>query len=188
MKEKRKPIISPKQKKRILSPLTSPIHGNRRGHGCRRWGERARERRMYATYMAARFPRLRCATAQLQFAIDFWRRDCSRQHAHRLVGSVALPGLVVGHYQPLADDGAGRIFKMPATSDHARPLQSLQRTKRSGLLPIRSCSPSRRLLPLTRSRPLSRTVQYWGPTRRYRAPRGHPSGTRRGNPQGVRFS
>ena len=51
----------------------------------------------------------------------------------RLVGSIALPGVVVGLYQPLADDGAfalshaGRRPTMPCL------LQSLQKTKRRGL-------------------------------------------------------
>jgi len=53
--------------------------------------------------------------------------------------------VVVGLYQPLADDGAYTTFVMQATSDHACPLQSLQKTKKRGLSPIRSSSPSRRL-------------------------------------------
>jgi hypothetical protein len=43
---------------------------------------------------------------------------------------VAHPGLVVGLYQPLADGGAD----VPASPDHASLLQSLQKTKRSGLI------------------------------------------------------
>src|SRR5512144_329470 len=43
------------------------------------------------------------------------------------VGSVALPDVVVGRYQPLADDGP-----MSEPPDHARLLQSLQKTIVSG--------------------------------------------------------
>src|SRR5437762_10100547 len=57
-------------------------------------------------------------------------RTGMRRFARRLFrGRVARPGLVVGRYQPLADGDADA----PAPPDHASLLQSLQKTKRSGL-------------------------------------------------------
>src|SRR5262249_52281061 len=56
------------------------------------------------------------------------RRGCSADRASTGPWSLALPGLVVGRYQPLADGGASLT-----PPDHACLLQSLQRAKRSGL-------------------------------------------------------
>jgi len=50
----------------------------------------------------------------------------------RLGGSVALPSrMVVGHYQPLADDGTLTFQRLPwcAPSDQTCLLQSVQKTK-----------------------------------------------------------
>ena len=90
----------------------------------------------------------------------------------RLVGSIALPGVVVGLYQPLADDGARITLMMQAPSDHACPLQSLQKTKRRGLSPIRSSSPSRRLGLVHQFSTLAVVRRRASPRASYQAPAG----------------
>jgi len=53
--------------------------------------------------------------------------------------------VVVGLYQPLADDGTLALFVRGGRPTMPCLLQSLQKAKRRGLRPVRSSSPSRRL-------------------------------------------
>src|SRR5215510_12907183 len=67
------------------------------------------------------------------------RAMTARSLVHRLAETLRPPGMVAGHYQPLADDGPHTV----RPSDQTCPLQSGQKTKKRRLVGIRSSSPPR---------------------------------------------